>query len=1225
MGLTTKSIAQIPSTNLMVHLDAGSGVNVTDDRVDSWDDLSGLGNHGQVEQSSTRPYLVSNVINGHSAVYFNGTNHYIYLPTTINLGLQNNDYELFVVVKTEESNSTTQYILAGGINELELSLNEPTNDWGLLFKQNSGTNVHSGSLGSLSNTQPFIVNVSGTATEAALNVDNYSYSISESNYQTSFAGNILLGIRSGGSSPFKGYIAEVVMYNAKLSTQARDSVNTYLYTKYFTPTVQSSNIIFSEQTHNTVKLSLTKGNGLKRIILAKENSPVDAVPVDLTNYNTQYSTSFPSAYTLGTDNKILYVGTDTVVTIYGLSIGKTYHFAAFEFNLSYENIYDEYNHFYLTTNPAVNSIEFVSPFAAGTGIEEDPYQIATPNQLNDIRYAGASYFILNNDIDLNVSPYNTGEGWNPIDYFYGNLNGNGFAIRNLQITSSTSDQGLISNLYGNVSDVELSNFQLTIGDGVDGVGCLASNLSGGTVNRIVVNGSITAGNNYAYSIGGLVGEIAHGTVKNSVVDVDINFIGTGFVHFGGAFGGAFGEVSGTVLIDSVISHGNVIVSNGGVNDDPIGGFIGIVYGSNVTITNSASYGNVVGDISLGGFVGLTYDGLTISNSFSTGNVTSRTIGEDVGGFMGYLYDSSISNSFTTGNVIIETAGDRVGGFVGNSDGGTISNSFALGSVSNATHVGGFVGTNTGTVTNSFWNTLMSGQATSAAGTSKTLTELSQAATFSNWDLENIWLITDGASMPWLRTNPSTYRIGIPTLTGTEGWRLLASPVIDSSYASYFKPLWTQGITGADYEQGAANIYSWSTGNGTNENTNWTALSTLNTSFAPGIGVLAYVYSDDDGPGNGNNAAFPKKIIVDGFEANENQNVTSSLNTNLNGWTLLGNPFIQTVDWDAISKANISGSVYVWDHNNSEWKTWNGSIGSLTDGKIAPFNAFFVETLTENPSLTIPTSAIVPLENAFLGKETNKETSISLALILSDNTELSNKAWIQFSESGNLGIDANDALKLSPLATNYVQIGTVLKDGKVLDINHLPTSNSYIELPIELRSSHTGAHSITLDRSQIPASWEIRLYDAETGKEVSLDKTYGFTLANDAKKSSISANQKPSIEALQQSSTRFTLRISGITTTTEEPVKNYTLALNQNYPNPFNPTTNLSFSLAKPGFVSIKVYDIMGRLISEPVSSVFKAGEYNQNFNASRLSSGIYFYTMSIDGNIYKTMKMTLIK
>lgn len=88
------------------------------------------------------------------------------------------------------------------------------------------------------------------------------------------------------------------------------------------------------------------------------------------------------------------------------------------------------------------------------------------------------------------------------------------------------------------------------------------------------------------------------------------------------------------------------------------------------------------------------------------------------------------------------------------------------------------------------------------------------------------------------------------------------------------------------------------------------------------------------------------------------------------------------------------------------------------------------------------------------------------------------------------------------------------------------------------------------------------------------------------------------------------------------------ALSQNYPNPFNPTTNINYDLPFDSKVSIKIFDITGREITSLVNQLQTAGYHTINFNASNLSSGAYFYTITADGgsqNFAKTLKMVLIK
>ncbi len=83
-------------------------------------------------------------------------------------------------------------------------------------------------------------------------------------------------------------------------------------------------------------------------------------------------------------------------------------------------------------------------------------------------------------------------------------------------------------------------------------------------------------------------------------------------------------------------------------------------------------------------------------------------------------------------------------------------------------------------------------------------------------------------------------------------------------------------------------------------------------------------------------------------------------------------------------------------------------------------------------------------------------------------------------------------------------------------------------------------------------------------------------------------------------------------------------LYQNYPNPFNPSTNIKFDLPQSGFVSLKVFDISGRLVSTLVNEVRPTGAYTTQFDASHLASGIYLYKLSTkDFSMVK--KLTLIK
>lgn len=84
------------------------------------------------------------------------------------------------------------------------------------------------------------------------------------------------------------------------------------------------------------------------------------------------------------------------------------------------------------------------------------------------------------------------------------------------------------------------------------------------------------------------------------------------------------------------------------------------------------------------------------------------------------------------------------------------------------------------------------------------------------------------------------------------------------------------------------------------------------------------------------------------------------------------------------------------------------------------------------------------------------------------------------------------------------------------------------------------------------------------------------------------------------------------------------SLSQNYPNPFNPTTNIKLQIAKSGFVKLTVFDVTGKEVALLVDQDLNAGEYKVDFNAAKLTSGVYFYRMETAGYT-DVKKMILIK
>ncbi|MBI1933975.1 MAG: T9SS type A sorting domain-containing protein, partial [Ignavibacteriales bacterium] len=98
-------------------------------------------------------------------------------------------------------------------------------------------------------------------------------------------------------------------------------------------------------------------------------------------------------------------------------------------------------------------------------------------------------------------------------------------------------------------------------------------------------------------------------------------------------------------------------------------------------------------------------------------------------------------------------------------------------------------------------------------------------------------------------------------------------------------------------------------------------------------------------------------------------------------------------------------------------------------------------------------------------------------------------------------------------------------------------------------------------------------------------------------------------------------VTDIKNITEIPI---IYALYQNFPNPFNPSTSIKFSIPETANVKLIVYDVLGKAITTLVNENKSPGNYDVEFNASYLSSGIYFYKIEM-GKYVSVKKMMLIK
>ena len=108
-----------------------------------------------------------------------------------------------------------------------------------------------------------------------------------------------------------------------------------------------------------------------------------------------------------------------------------------------------------------------------------------------------------------------------------------------------------------------------------------------------------------------------------------------------------------------------------------------------------------------------------------------------------------------------------------------------------------------------------------------------------------------------------------------------------------------------------------------------------------------------------------------------------------------------------------------------------------------------------------------------------------------------------------------------------------------------------------------------------------------------------------------------------------IKKNGVTDITNEPGTPTNFSLSQNYPNPFNPSTVVSYSLPTNSFVSLIIYDLLGREVKTLINNEQNSGTYQVQWNGennygSKVSSGTYIYTIRT-GSYYEARKMVLLK
>jgi hypothetical protein len=494
---------------------------------------------------------------------------------------------------------------------------------------------------------------------------------------------------------------------------------------------------------------------------------------------------------------------------------------------------------------------------------------------------------------------------------------------------------------------------------------------------------------------------------------------------------------------------------------------------------------------------------------------------------------------------------------------------------------------------------------------------------TDWTAGHDWNVSTTFGSSWIPIHSAT-------ISGNSGFRMMSSPVSGTIMSDLLDELWIQGMTGGDVTDGTANVWLLDLAG-----QSWSAVSNISSqSLTAGQGFLVYVFDDIDFDSDSD---LPIDLYVSGAHTTADVSISSIPQ---NSYYLAGNPYTKTIDWDDISKTNLSSSVSVWDDASSNWKTYNGSAGDLTNGLIAPFQGFWVQAIGGTGSFTIQAADIATSAGTFLGRTTEEDSTGSMAITASSSNFFTS-AFLSFGRDGEISGDRGDAPKLLPLHASPRLAAMTIIDSSAFKINHLPFEyDGTLAIPLDILALEIDSigNFITQEQevnlvfniSELPGHITYSILDNSTGSVLGNNNLQEITITTEEKGSFSPIPIGPVSPYPVIGGPGYTILIHYGTLNqnenTELPTK---YALHQNYPNPFNPITAIHYDLPERSHVMIMVYDIVGHEIRTLVNDQQNAGfnfiVWNGKDRFGRtVGTGVYFYRISSEGFI-KTRKMILLK
>ncbi len=330
--------------------------------------------------------------------------------------------------------------------------------------------------------------------------------------------------------------------------------------------------------------------------------------------------------------------------------------------------------------------------------------------------------------------------------------------------------------------------------------------------------------------------------------------------------------------------------------------------------------------------------------------------------------------------------------------------------------------------------------------------------------------------------------------GATNWRFLTSAVAGSTIAGWNDNFITSGFIGSDFPNWptAANpwpsIYFYDETKPGIQDSGFVAATNVTNPIAVGQGV--WVWSGDTitgtqpfmidvtGPPNVGDISLPLSYTNTGFPAAD-------------GYSMVGNPYPSTLDWDSpnITKIGVNNAIYIWNPDLQQFASYVFGLGVNGGSRyIASSQAFWIKASAVGASVVVTEASKSAVDASFL-KQSQTSNPFKMKVI---NNYGSDELIINFNENATNGFDASfDAIKMASVNTNIPAISSVL-DSIDYSINQLPEQE--INIPIKILSGAGGIHTVNFQNiSAFVNSSCIILEDLFTGSTYDLRTTNSITV------------------------------------------------------------------------------------------------------------------------------------